>query len=348
MSVKILDENVPILKATGLYRWIVDGGYDGSLGGNMLTFERPPILPNMGGQVDALQTDKYPLPPNANSKFDAHAYFTTHAALQFAPGAKITSVTDYGETNPDGWVTGDLHDVTIPWIMNNKPLSAFKSQNLEAQESDAEFGEAAKFCAFCAAAGNNGQAMPTMGAASWWGIGAVELVNGQWLTCSCSAQSNNVDFVFPGAYYLPTTPGMPVYLNGTSFAAPAAAGTVKVIQHFFISKIGRSLMTDELYSFLQSCCLDLGRGGYDPQFGWGLPVLPPYDLVDLSLFETGVNPTTDLPPPASDHDAWADSAVAWAVANGVFHGDGVENYRWRDCVTRQELAQILHNIYGRE
>ena len=107
MSVKILDENIRILKATGLYHWIVDGGYDGSLGGNMLTFERPPIYPNMGGQVDALQTDKYPLPLDAISEFNAHAYFTTHAALQFAPGAKITSGTDYGETNPDGSVSGD-------------------------------------------------------------------------------------------------------------------------------------------------------------------------------------------------------------------------------------------------
>ena len=353
MGIKTMDDNITILKAMGLYHWIVDGGFDGSLGGNMLTFERPPITANMNGQVDALQTDKYPLPLDAVGEYNAHAYFTTHGALQFAPGAKITSVTDFGTTNEDGTVEGDLHDVTIPWIMSNKPLSAFKSQNLEAHESDVEFGDAAKFCVFCAAAGNEGQALPTMAAASWWGIGAVEWRSGQWGVCSGSARSGDVDFVFPGAYYIPTIPGKAAYLNGTSFAAPAAAGTVKIIQHFFISKIGRPLTTDELYDFLKSCCLDLGLGGKDPQFGWGLPILPPYEDIDLAKWTETTTPSIPQPVPSeSDTDAlmkknnpseWAALAVRWAINKGL-RGDANGILHLKETPTTEHMLTILYKL----
>ena len=40
-------------------------------------------------------------------------------------------------------------------------------------------------------------------------------------------------------------------------------------------------------------------------------------------------------------DDWAKEATDWARAEGLFTGDDKGNFRWRDAVTRQELAVLL-------
>lgn len=46
--------------------------------------------------------------------------------------------------------------------------------------------------------------------------------------------------------------------------------------------------------------------------------------------------------PAGDGSAWSTADREWAVANGLFTGDGTGNYHWREAVTREELAAVLH------
>lgn len=46
--------------------------------------------------------------------------------------------------------------------------------------------------------------------------------------------------------------------------------------------------------------------------------------------------------PAGDGSAWSAADREWAVANGLFTGDGTGNYHWREAVTREELAAVLH------
>jgi len=41
---------------------------------------------------------------------------------------------------------------------------------------------------------------------------------------------------------------------------------------------------------------------------------------------------------------WAEEATSWAVEQGIFQGDGQGNFRWKDPVTREELAVILHRL----
>ncbi len=43
-------------------------------------------------------------------------------------------------------------------------------------------------------------------------------------------------------------------------------------------------------------------------------------------------------------DAWAKQACEWSVDAGLFAGDGKGNFRWRDSVSRQELAMILNRF----
>lgn len=45
--------------------------------------------------------------------------------------------------------------------------------------------------------------------------------------------------------------------------------------------------------------------------------------------------------PAEEPSEWARQATQWAVAQGLFAGDGSGNYYWKDPVTREQLAVIL-------
>ena len=99
----------------------------------------------------------------------------------------------------------------------------------------------------------------------------------------------------------------------------------KSFSTFFIDKLGRSLTTAEMYDFLKSCCLDLGAGGKDSQFGWGLPILPPYEDIDLSQWTattpTSVDPAAsdayDIPAAKTEFKLKLDSAVI--EVDGVTH-----------------------------
>ena len=44
-----------------------------------------------------------------------------------------------------------------------------------------------------------------------------------------------------------------------------------------------------------------------------------------------------------DPSDWARESCTKAVAKGVYHGDGDGNFRWRDGITREELAVVLDN-----
>jgi len=46
-----------------------------------------------------------------------------------------------------------------------------------------------------------------------------------------------------------------------------------------------------------------------------------------------------------DPDEWAASACRWATEQGLFAGDGQGRFRWREAVTRQELAVLLQRLF---
>jgi N-acetyl-anhydromuramyl-L-alanine amidase AmpD len=55
-----------------------------------------------------------------------------------------------------------------------------------------------------------------------------------------------------------------------------------------------------------------------------------------------LNPEPDADPETTDKpDAWAEYECRSAVDNGLFMGDGSGLFRWREPVSRQELAVIL-------
>lgn len=41
---------------------------------------------------------------------------------------------------------------------------------------------------------------------------------------------------------------------------------------------------------------------------------------------------------------WAEEACTWAVQQGIIQGDGQGSFRWREAVTREELAVMLYRL----
>jgi len=75
------------------------------------------------------------------------------------------------------------------------------------------------------------------------------------------------------------------------------------------------------------------------QYTWQGRVPGVRTAVDLSRFReaAAVNDT------GSD---WSAEARAWAIRSGIFRGDGSGDYRWREPVTREELAAVLQRALG--
>lgn len=64
----------------------------------------------------------------------------------------------------------------------------------------------------------------------------------------------------------------------------------------------------------------------------------------LSLQQTNAAQPTEAEPPAKtvQPSAWAREACEWAMAEGLFVGDGKGNFDWQQPVTREQLAVILY------
>ena len=48
---------------------------------------------------------------------------------------------------------------------------------------------------------------------------------------------------------------------------------------------------------------------------------------------------------AAEPAAWAAAACQWVTEQGLFRGDDAEGFRWRQPVTRQELAVMLQRVF---
>ena len=56
---------------------------------------------------------------------------------------------------------------------------------------------------------------------------------------------------------------------------------------------------------------------------------------------------TALSGTGTQHSNWAADAVTALTEKGVFNGDGVGNFGWNQLVTREALAQVIHNLLTR-
>lgn len=73
--------------------------------------------------------------------------------------------------------------------------------------------------------------------------------------------------------------------GGTSCACPVLCGMAALVNDFFIVHTGSPLTSEAMYRFLKDCSLDLEGNGRDSKNGWGLPLLPPPETIDIFKYQ---------------------------------------------------------------
>lgn len=128
-----------------------------------------------------------------------------------------------------------------------------------------------------------------------YGVGAVDIIwsatrNGEPIpgakllvqSASYTSHSEYVDFGCATGLYLP---GMIDRFPGTSCAAPALAGMAALVNDFFIDKTGKPLTHQMMYQFFKDYAVDIDAPGKDNLTGWGIPILPHPDEIDVWLYQ---------------------------------------------------------------
>lgn len=199
-------------------------------------------------------------------------------------------------------------------------------------------------------AGNDGdeKANAYMYPAKVYGVGAVKLladvmvnnvpVKGdiQPMVAHYSSTSHHVDFAAPTDLCI-STGGT---FGGTSCACPVLAGMAALINDKAIADYGKTLTHDAMYRLLKDISVDIEAEGKDDKTGWGMPILPPPDKLDLRRY-------IDMTYKDDDRIASYHKADVYRAAElGLMQGDG-DNFRPTDAPTRQELASVIVRLYDK-
>jgi hypothetical protein len=337
--IKVLSENKYIFDKLGISKWH-ERGYDGSLGCS-LTFERPYIYDFLKGQVENLWTDQYPI-----LSYSDHAYQTLMVHLQLAPARKVYSVVDSVQIDGYGNISGFLVDTLIPWMLQNKPDTGFRSKNVHISGLDSAYDKIMSFCTFCNSAGNYDiqDFSDSIIDKAWLGIGAI---NSNFKPESYSSVSEYVDFSGIAPFYIPTTNGKAMEFWGTSCAAPFLSGQIALVNHFFIKHIGRSLSFDEMYNFIKSHCQDITSTGIgkDNKTGWGVFILPDPDTINPYDWINKESDELDMAEKDNEFKTWSSEAGQWATTNGILIGNEIGDYMLSEYCTREQMIVFLYRLY---
>ena len=215
----------------------------------------------------------------------AHEALTYHVAREFAPDAQYVYVSITTAQMGDNLLATSAYTY---WGSLSFPNSDGVDQYLaEAPDATVLFS-----------AGNDGatDASGYIRSEHVYGVGAVALTwssmtNGVpdpgaellIIPAAYSSESEHVDFGAPtGVFVLDDW-----LFNGTSCAAPALAGMCAIVNDFFIKKTGRPLTREMMYQFMKDCSMDLEQTGHDDKTGWGIPILPAPENVNIGRYSPG-------------------------------------------------------------
>lgn len=157
-------------------------------------------------------------------------------------------------------------------------------------------------------------------------VGAVYIYeDGTVKLTSYSSIDDEVDFVAPMGTG-----------SGTSASTPFLAGmTACLIQRY------GDFNQKECVKILKSLCIDLGQPGKDPKFGWGLPILPLEDKLEILEKLRGEKMDFKDVKPTD----WFYEDVKYCIANGLMKGDGDDTFDPQRTVTRAEEAATTRRIH---
>lgn len=123
---------------------------------------------------------------------------------------------------------------------------------------------------------------------------------------------------------------------GTSAASPAlAAMTALLLQRY------GDFNQEQCIEILKSLCIDLGSGGKDNNFGYGLPILPLTDKIEIIDKLKGAD---EMQFKDVTKGEWYYDEIEKAVNEGLVKGYDDGNFKPNNSVTRAEQAVIANRI----
>lgn len=190
----------------------------------------------------------------------------------------------------NGIVDDRFFDKAINEIIARGADTCTRSQN-GARDGNA-FEKVKDFCTCFNSAGNDGMEddshCNSIIAPYVYGVGAVTIKSLTDITPTYyTSKSQYVDFAAPADFYV-----FGYTQTGTSFATPCVAAMAALVNDLFIYKTGRPLSSDDMYRFLKDNSRDVGEKGKDTKSGWGVPILPDPDTIDIWKYQEKPNEET--------------------------------------------------------
>lgn len=266
-----------------------------------------------------------------------HANMTKKVFQLFAPDRELVYLSCASMTSAEGR-TSKFVDEGIPIIKARQVDTMWKSLDCSSSGAfyDPYLEEVKDYFTFFAAAANDAADSYNRDLDSKWiyGVGAYNLManSGSMAPAFYSSVSDYVDFAAPALIY---------GFSGTSCATPALCGMAALVNDFFIDKTGKPLSSEKMYQFLKDCSVDIGDKGKDGKTGWGAPILPPPDKVDIQKYAGGNFMIYEDDAKISE---WHKDDVYKAYQLGLMKGDG-DKFEPQSPVTREQLATTLVRLY---
>ncbi|MFA6718291.1 MAG: S-layer homology domain-containing protein [Prevotella sp.] len=275
---------------------------------------------------------------------DGHGAKAMRTIQEFAPDVTVVHST-FSENNG-----ADFEDITIPYIISNHICVAGASQSfkeIDGSQFDDAMEPVARACFVCMSIGNRDitQINNMLKCKYIYGISAYSLglLNNKPVWDSVSIESDMVDFCGPINVWVPSSDGTGRYLfNGTSCARAVITGLSALVQDMAIKRTGKPLSGPMMYQFLKDCCRQIIGTGKNAQTGWGIPILPDPETVDIwKYWEASEMAFTDK----DKIPTYAKSSVSLLDDLGIMQGNTAGEFMPNEKITRAEVAVALANLY---
>lgn len=268
-----------------------------------------------------------------------HAYQTAMVFHEFAPERKLVSLYPNNKYK-DAKNAFSLE--SVPYIKENMVDTIYVSlASTDQLNAEDESLNTVPYCTYLAANGNENERSYSKApmAENIFGVGAYDMAF-DW-PANYTSHSDYVDFCAPGKVQILSTKGTYYPFSGTSCAAPALAGMCACINDFFIEKTGRPLKRDQMYRFLADCCEDVSDPGKDETTGWGLPILPKPEDVDVRKYAPPYDEKEDEMVFKDTKGHWAEESIDIVSEIGLMTGFPDGSFRPDQPLTRAQMAEIL-------